>query len=83
LGALFAPAIGYFKAARSLALDDDVAVPLAQFDLADVAARAVNLLCNQSRALPALELFALRDVAAPMDAESSRLGIEVGVEHWL
>lgn len=34
------------KPARALALDDDPAVPRAQFDLSDVTDRAVNLLAD-------------------------------------
>jgi hypothetical protein len=78
---LFIPAIRNLQSATPLALDDDLAVVRAQFDLSNVTARAVNLLGDQSRALQAAGLLALRDVAASMDAEGLRLGIEIGLEH--
>jgi hypothetical protein len=39
------------KPASTLALDDDLAVQRAQFDLANVAASSIDLLRNQGRAL--------------------------------
>jgi hypothetical protein len=48
--------VANLKPTRSLALDDDLAVPRAQFDLANVSARVVNLLGDQGRALWAAEL---------------------------
>ena len=44
--ALFVPPIANFKAARTLALDDDVAVQRAQFDLANVATGSIDLFRN-------------------------------------
>jgi hypothetical protein len=58
-GRLFLPAIADLKPALSLALDHDLAVAVAQFDLANVPARAVNLLGDQRRALPAVGLLHL------------------------
>jgi hypothetical protein len=43
-------AIRNLQAANTLALDDDLAVPRAQFDLTNVTAHAVNLLGDQGRA---------------------------------
>jgi hypothetical protein len=44
LDCLFSPSITDVKSARAFALDDDFAVPQAQFYLANVSARTVNLL---------------------------------------
>jgi hypothetical protein len=77
---LFA-SVADLKPPRLLALDDDLAVALAQFDLANVSARAVNLLGDQSRALDAAARFALRNVAASVDAKSRGRGIEIGLKH--
>jgi hypothetical protein len=41
-----------FQTARTLPLDNDLAVPPAQFDLANVSARAVNLFGDQERIQP-------------------------------
>src|SRR5208283_3961889 len=49
---LFVPTIASLKTARALALDDDLAMLRAQFDLANVSPRAVNFLGDQSGALP-------------------------------
>ena len=77
---LFVASIGNLQASSSLAIDDGVAVPCAQFDLCNVSAGAVNLLGDKSRALPASQLLTFRDVAAPMDAESFRRGVKVYFE---
>ena len=75
------PAIRNLKPARALPLDDDLAVPFAGFDLANVSARAVNLLGDQGRALTAVGFFASRNVFASVDANFCRCGIEVGLKH--
>jgi hypothetical protein len=75
------PAIRNLQAAGTLALDDDSAVPRAQFDLANVSARAVNLFGNQSCALSASAFLASRDVSASVDANFCRSRIEVGLQH--
>jgi hypothetical protein len=46
----FAASVANLKSAQTLALDDDFAVPQAQFNLANVAAGGINLLGDQSRA---------------------------------
>ena len=51
LRALFVASITNRKSARTLALDDDLGVPIAQLDLPNVAAGAVNLLGDQGSAL--------------------------------
>jgi len=78
--ALFVPTIGNLKPSSPLALDNDIAVPRAQFDLSNVSAGGVNLLGDQRRALPGSGRFAFRDVAASMDAESRWCGIEIGLQ---
>jgi hypothetical protein len=70
-----------FKPARPLALYDDFAVPLAQFDLPNMAAGAVNLLGDQSRAGKAAAFLAFGEVAASVDAKFCRSGIEVRLQH--
>lgn len=70
-----------FRGEIPLALDDDLAVQCAGFDLANVAARAVNLLGDQGRALRAAARSALRNVAASVDANGCRRGIEIGLQH--
>jgi hypothetical protein len=49
-GTPYVAPIANLKVARSLALDDNFAVPPAQFDPSNVAARAVNLIGDWSRA---------------------------------
>jgi hypothetical protein len=56
-------------------------VPPAQLDLAAVAAGNVNLLCSQSRARQANAGLAFGNVAATMDADGRRSGIEIGLKH--
>ena len=75
---LFVPTIRFLQAARSSALDNNIAVPLAQLDLANMAAGAVNLLSYESRARQASALFAFRDVPIATDSDSRGRGIEVG-----
>jgi hypothetical protein len=58
-----------------------LAVPQAQFDLSNVAARAVNLLGDQSGALQASASRASRNVAASVNANGCRCGIEVRLKH--
>jgi hypothetical protein len=79
--ALFTSPIGNLKTASTPPLDDDLTVPRAQFDLPNVSARAVNLLGYQGRALYAASRLALRNVAASVDANFCRLGIEVRLQH--
>jgi hypothetical protein len=74
-------AIRNVGAAVTLALDDDFAVQRAQFDLANVPARAVNLLGDQGRALRAAASFASRHVPASVDANGRWRGVEIGLEH--
>src|SRR5208282_3697478 len=62
----FVPPIRNLQASRSLALDDDLAVPRAQFDLPNLSASV---------------FFAFRDVAAAMNAKSFRRMIEIGLQH--
>ncbi len=45
------PPITNLKTARALALDDGLAVPRAQFDLANVTTGSIDLLGDQGRAL--------------------------------
>jgi len=66
------PPIRDLKTARPLALNDDLAVPLAQFDLANVSARAVNLFGDQGRAFWASAFFTSRCAFASVDAEGCR-----------
>jgi hypothetical protein len=54
---LFVPPIRGLKPARSLTLDDDLAVPRAEFYLAKMSARAVNLLSDEACALWASDLL--------------------------
>jgi hypothetical protein len=56
--------VANLKAASRLALDDDLAMLRAQFDLANVTTGSIDLLRDQSRALQATASFALRNVAA-------------------
>jgi len=78
---LFKPAIRNLKAATARALDNNIAVPRAEFDLPDMSAGAVDLFSDQSRGRQASTLFAFRDVATSMDAESLGRGVEVGLQH--
>jgi hypothetical protein len=78
--ALFVACVANLKPACSLALDD-FSVQRAQFDLANVAARAVSLLSDQSRALQAAARSALRNVFAAVDANFCQSGIEVRLKH--
>jgi hypothetical protein len=75
------PAIANIKAAGTLALDDDLAVPRAQFDLPNVSAGAINLLGNKSRAGWTSTSFASRNVAAAVDPNSRCFGIKVRFKH--
>jgi len=73
--------IANLKTARTLALDDDFAVQRAQFDLANMTTSGIDLFRNQSRAPRASASFAPRNVAASMDANGRRRGIEIGLQH--
>jgi len=50
---LFVTSVGNLQTAGTFALDNDFAVPLAQFDLPNVTAGAVNFFGDQRRALQA------------------------------
>jgi hypothetical protein len=82
-GRSFVPPIANLKAAHTLALDDDLAVQRAQFDLANVAASGIDLLRNQGRALGASARFARRNIAASVDANGRGSGIEIRLKHPL
>ena len=58
-------------------------MPRAQFDLSNVTAGSVNLFGDQSRELLASVFLTFRNVAASMNAESFRRGIEIGLQHVL
>jgi hypothetical protein len=79
--ALFVTSVGNLKTARPLALDNDLAVERAQFDLPNVTASDVNLFRDQRCALQAATGLALRNVLAAMYHNRSRCGIEVWLEH--
>jgi hypothetical protein len=78
----FSP-VANLKPARALAPDDDLAVHRAQLDLANVAPSNIDFLRNQGRAYHAAAGFALRHVAASVDANFCRNGIEVRLKHTL
>jgi hypothetical protein len=71
----------YRQAAGTLALNDDLAVPLAQFDLSNMAAGGVNLLGDQGRAGNATASLAFGDVTASVDAYCSGFGLKIRLEH--
>ncbi len=75
------PPVANLKTALSLALDDDLAVLRAQFDLSNVTASSIDLLRDQRRALQAAACPARRNVAASVDANCRRSGIEVRLKH--
>jgi hypothetical protein len=56
--ALFVAPIANLKAAGARTLDNDIAMPRAQFDLPNVSPGTVNLIGDQSCALQASALFA-------------------------
>jgi hypothetical protein len=56
--------VANFKAASTLAFDDDLAVRQAQFDLSNMAASRIGLFGDQCCALRISARFALRNVAA-------------------
>ena len=58
-------------------------MPRAQFDLANVSVGPVNLLGDQRRALLASPDLAFRDLAAAIDVEGFRRGIEIGLQHTM
>ena len=74
------PAVAESQARDPLALDDDLAVPRAQLDLPNVAARAVNLLGDQSCARRATASRSSRHILAPMDANGCRRRIEIELQ---
>ncbi len=69
------------KPARALALDDDLAVLRAQFDLSNVTPCRVCLLGDEGRALQAGSSLALRYVSARMNANGRRSGIKIWLKH--
>jgi hypothetical protein len=73
--------IANLKPARAFALDHDLAMQMAQFDLANVAASDIDLLRDQGRALKTSARFALRNISAEIDAYFGWLGIEVRLKH--
>jgi len=75
------PPIADLQTACTLALDDDLAVPRAKFDLANMAPGATNLLGNKSRAGKAVAGLASRNVVAMMDADGRWFGIEIRLKH--
>jgi hypothetical protein len=77
----YSSSVANLKPACPLALDDDFAMRRAQFDLANVSAGAVNLRGDHGRALQTSASFALRDVAASVDADRCRSGVEVRLKH--
>jgi len=60
---------------------NDVAVPRAQFDLANMAAGRVCLFCDQGRAFRAAASLAARNVAARMNTNARRCGIKIRLKH--
>jgi hypothetical protein len=75
---LFVASVANLKSPSPLALDDDMAVLQAQLDLTDVTASGIDLFRDQSRALQAAASFALRDVAASVNADGRGFGIASG-----
>src|SRR5271155_5558086 len=65
----------------SLALDDDLAVQRAQFELANVTASGVGLFGDHGRALQAASGLALCNVFAKVDSDCRRHRIEVRLKH--
>ena len=78
---LFVPSVANLKTARTLALDDELAVRRAQFDLANVTPSGIDFFSDQGRALQAAARSARRNVSASVDADGRRLGIEIGLKH--
>jgi len=70
---------GFAQAIR-LALDDDLAIAGAQFDLANVMASGIDFLGDQDRALQAAMSLALRNVAASVAANHCRSWTEIDKE---
>ncbi len=79
--ALLVPPIANLKSAIPLALDDDLAVERAQFDLANVTTSSIDLLRNQSRAHLAVACSERRNVSASVDADCCRRRIEIRLQH--
>ena len=77
-GQAVVPPIRNLRPSSSFALNHDVAVPRAQFDLSNMSAGSVNLFGDERRELLASVFFAYRNVAAAMDPKSSGRGIEIG-----
>jgi hypothetical protein len=69
------------KAALLLAGDHDLGVALAEFNLSNMTAGAINFLSDQSTALLTSGLFTSRHVPAPMNANGRQRGIEVRLKH--
>jgi hypothetical protein len=66
---LFVASVANLKPASLLALDDDLAMPLTQFDLAKVTASGIDLLRDEGRAPRAVAGSARRDGSASVNAE--------------
>jgi hypothetical protein len=77
----FITPIKNLKPARTLTGGDNLGVALAALDLPNVAAGIVDLLRDQGRTPRTSASFAGRNVAASVNADGCRLGIEVGLEH--
>jgi len=78
---LLAPSVTNLKTASPFALDDDFAVQRAQFDLSNVTTGRINLLRDQGRAPRASARSARQKIAASVDANRCRCGIEVLLKH--
>jgi hypothetical protein len=62
---------------RSRALDDDLAIERAQFDLPNMAASGIDLFGDESRAFRATASFAQRNAAASVNANFWRRGMSL------
>ena len=80
-GRSFVPSVANLKSSSALAPDHDFAVQRAQFDLPDVTTSRIDFFSNQGRAPRASASFAPRNVAASVDANGSRSGVEVRLKH--
>jgi hypothetical protein len=69
------------ETAVAFAVDHEIAVPVAELDLPRETAGGVNLFGYRRRPFEAPSRPASRDVAAPMDTNGRRRGIEVRLEH--
>ena len=78
-GTLFVASVANLKAARPLALGDDLAART--FDLAKITTGSIDLLRDQRRARQTSASFALRKVAASVDSDFCQGGTEVELKH--